>query len=229
MWDGSYPSVTSVLGILDKPALMQWAANGVHDYYVDHLEELRASATTDARVSMIVKGGKTAYRKASKAALNIGTSVHEAIQAHLSGSAPEPHLVNDAATNSFLAFLEWEKSVRLEPVAIERVVLNRKLGYAGTTDLVAHIDHEGSRLLCVFDWKSSKAIYREYVWQSFAYAEAWNLENEPKAVAAGVIRLDKETGEPDPVILTDMKEWVKSIQLMEALSKAFVLMWEGTA
>ena len=44
--DKKYPSVTSILDMLDKPALVQWSANCVVEYVRDHLDDIRNGVIT---------------------------------------------------------------------------------------------------------------------------------------------------------------------------------------
>ena len=139
-----FPSVTTVLGILDKPALIQWAANSAVECITDALEELRDPKTADTRIAQILKSAKTEFRKVSRKAMDIGTLVHDAIETHLSGGDPSKLLDgNDAATNGFLAFLEWAGKVHLEPVKLEIVVHHPVLRYAGTADFLGYLDLDG--------------------------------------------------------------------------------------
>jgi len=147
--DRKFPSVTTILGCLDKPALVQWAANSTVEHIESILPEL-ANANPD-QVAALLKSAKTAFRRTSKKACDIGTLVHDMIECHLSGGMPESLLdevgktVKDKATNSFLAFLEWKDQVHLEPVALEHTVYHPALAYAGTCDAVAWLDLDGTR------------------------------------------------------------------------------------
>lgn len=131
--DKRFPTITSILGILEKPALPQWSANMTVDYIKMNLKEM----TTPEQVEYHLKKAKTAFRTMSKAAMDTGSIVHDAIHAYLSKAKPEPILEgNDKATNSFLAFLEWDKTVQLEPIALEKVLLDPTNQIGGTVDFV---------------------------------------------------------------------------------------------
>ena len=132
--DRLFPSVTTILGILQKPALPQWAANMTIDYIRENLKEM----DTDEKAEYHLKKAKTAFRTMSKKAMDTGSIVHDAIEAFLSGAKPDDILKgNDKAETAFLAFLEWKDSVKLEVVATERALIHPHVEVGGTCDLIA--------------------------------------------------------------------------------------------
>ena len=132
-----FATVTTVLDVLNKPALPQWSANMTVEYIREHIKEM----TTDEQIEYYLKKAKTAYRTKSKVAMDIGSIVHDAIHCHLSGGKPEPILEgHDQATNSFLAFLQWADSVKLEPIALEKVLIDPVHEVGGTVDFIGWAD-----------------------------------------------------------------------------------------
>lgn len=128
-----FPTVTTILDTLNKPALTQWSANMTVEYVREHIKEM----TTDEQIEYYLKKARTAYRTKSKVAMDTGSIVHDAIHCYLSGGKPEPILGdNDQATNSFLAFLEWNKIVNLEPIALEKVLIDPVHEIGGTCDFI---------------------------------------------------------------------------------------------
>lgn len=73
----------------------------------------------------------------------------------------------EVAENAFLAFLEWESGVKLEPIGLEYQLAHGSLRYGGTIDLLAWLN--GS--LAVVDFKTTNGVYREHRIQVAAYAE----------------------------------------------------------
>jgi len=135
-----YPSVTTVLSVLSKPALIQWSANCASDYIRDNIEEITNPDTTPERISQIIKKSKTAHRDVGKKATDVGSLVHDAIETYMKGGKPDPLLEGSPqAQTAFLAFLEWKDSVELEPVALELPVYHPVLRYAGTPDLIGYL------------------------------------------------------------------------------------------
>jgi len=144
------PSVTNVIGILDKPALSRWAASEVAK---------RAAALKHSLGNMtdndVVDTLKGAPWSRSKRASDRGTDIHAYLEARLNGL--EPEALSDDAEPFRAAADDWFEQVgaSLEDVQTEVTLFNP--WYAGTTDLIATLD--GKRIIA--DFKTSKAIYDE--------------------------------------------------------------------
>lgn len=132
-----FVTVTTVLDVLNKPALVQWSANMTVEYIKQNIKGM----ITDEQIEYHLKKAKTAYRTISKVAMDIGGMVHDAIHAYLSGAKPEPILgENEQATNSFLAFLQWADSVHLKSIALEKVLIDPVHEVGGTTDFIGEAE-----------------------------------------------------------------------------------------
>jgi hypothetical protein len=144
------PSVTNIIGILDKPALPRWAANEV----AKRAAALKRSlgAMSDADVVDTLKGAP--WSKSTRAA-DRGTDIHEYLEYRLKRwEAPE---LSEDALPFKAAADDWFDQVgaSLEDVQTEQTLFHP--WYAGTTDLIATLD--GKRIIA--DFKTSKAIYDE--------------------------------------------------------------------
>jgi hypothetical protein len=157
-FDGiEYPSVTTILDILDKSgALMPWAVNNTIEYL-----KTNPGQYEQARIE---------YRNVSKEALNIGSQVHDLIECYIKHGKDKSYMTkyNDSVQNAFLAFLEWEEKHNVEWLETEQSIYHPSRGYAGTLDFIAKID---DHIYCG-DFKTSKAIYPEYYMQIAAYNHA---------------------------------------------------------
>jgi hypothetical protein len=153
-----WPSVTTILDIIAKPALGPWYAKEERRYFeAAMLEVLSRPGARDPEyvltaVAEAVSGVKAADRAKQQAA-SIGTAMHAGIEWALrtqleEDAGPEPRLP-DAAAWAVESWKDWAKSVALEPLAIERTVYCEVCGYAGTLDLYARV----SGVLTVLDWK----------------------------------------------------------------------------
>lgn len=170
--DGKHvPGVTTILGVLDKPAIPKWAAEQVARYVAEHpdgVEQLRNMG----REPMIAALKAIPWQKRDDAASR-GTTLHGHAEALLLGHDVElddddPLLPVVEHAIAFMA--DWE----IEPILIEAAVASREHWYAGTLDLIAKYRRPdtGHRGVGIFDWKSGKALYPEYVWQLNGYAHA---------------------------------------------------------
>ena len=136
------------------------------------------------------------YRQTQSDAADAGTIAHAMVEAHIRGSiyqAP-PTATPDQlrlATLSFGAFMEWFEATRIELVETEMHLISEPHRFGGTPDAVGRI--KGA--LCLLDWKTSKAVYAEYLIQLAAYEHLWNV-NRGEQITGGIhcCRFDKVTG-----------------------------------
>jgi hypothetical protein len=200
-----YPSVTTILQAINKPALVPWAANQERAAVMAAAGDLyQAWAAQAVRPPMprsaflstldVTLGPVRAHQRQLEAAGDIGSETHKLIEwmirTRLGAEAgPEP-IVSTAAQLAFLEFDAWAASVRFKPILIERTVHSVKHGFAGTTDLLARVDG----VLMVVDFKTGKAIYPEAQLQVAAYSVAM-FEMGYRPQAALIVRLPKVAGD----------------------------------
>lgn len=186
-----YPSITTVINAgVPRPFLVPWAAKQAALYVEDNFEELVADRQAPVlpkpkRVAKI----RDAYKRYTAARGRRGDEVHAWCEwfARVSMGLTidncwecdgtglvedddeqvarcgcrEPHVSEDAkaAKESAALFMsEW----RPEFVHVERTVVNRSVGYAGTFDFLAYLDIAGvGRVLTAGDFKTSSGVYAE--------------------------------------------------------------------
>jgi len=185
---GYLPSVTTVLSILNKPALMHWAVKITVQYIGTHLEELKNSLTEEEAIRILEEAKKETERQQERA-LNIGSLVHQWIERWTEGEIEEISLEIKQPVG---AFLEWTKSNNFIVLEKEQTVYSKK-GFAGTLDLVAKLNKK----LYIIDIKTSSGFYPEYVLQIGAYKMAYEEMKKTKRLKMGILRLDKVTGSPE--------------------------------
>ncbi len=138
------------------------------------------------------------YRETRDAAGDIGTMVHDAIEAWLRGE--EPVLLDEQAENAFGAFRQWWDAESVVPQHIEVRLVSEEYQYGGQWDLHGTCATHGVTL---FDWKSSKRVYPDHLAQLGAYRQLAREHGMDDPKAGCVLRLDKATGKPDPVWFTE--------------------------
>jgi len=138
---GLYPSVTTVLGILDKPQLGDWKleqmalaafnspANGSEPFEVYHQHLLTK-----------------AFEQVSDAA-DLGTAIHAALESHFKGQPIEAGM--DTYVEPVARLIEREGISFNEH---ELRLVNAQVGYAGTTDAVITKEDK----MGILDFKSRK-------------------------------------------------------------------------
>lgn len=164
------PGVTTVLGMLNKPALLKWAWTLGRDGI-----ELEA---------------------ARQGAADIGTVAHALCEAHLRGMEFEagniaPEMLSKAET-SFLRFLEFWDKEGFRVVATELVMVSEAMQVGGTLDVLAQ--RPNGRLVLA-DLKTSKAIYDEMLVQTATYAAMYEEIHRRPVDEVFVVRIGKETAD----------------------------------
>lgn len=103
----------------------------------------------------------------------IGKAAHAIVTAHIRGEQPDvsdftPNEVK-AAQPSFEKFLRWSEHHKVEILESgDKPFISELYRYGGTPDLYGRVDGK----LTVLDFKTGKAIYDEYFYQTAAYAAA---------------------------------------------------------
>jgi PD-(D/E)XK nuclease superfamily len=223
-----YPSVTTILQVIGKPALIAWSAKVEREMvsaaaatlYVDLAGTPKMSSAAYL-ISLNARIGTTraAQKELTKSA-EIGSQAHKLIEWNLRASlmqeaGPSPH-ITDKAMWAFMAWEDWKKSVNLKTIWVEQTIWSDKYGYAGTMDLLAEVNG----ILTVVDWKTGKAIYPEAYLQNAAYRSALREMGHGDAKQGLIVRLPKNTEDPEfeAKIVEEPEE-----KLMETFLHAFEL------
>lgn len=204
-----YPSVTTILSVIAKPALVNWAAKVERemvsevsaDLYQD-APEVKMSRNAWLTTLQSRLGKQKASQKELAKAAEIGTQVHALIEWTLKGElcqkfGPSP-FISEKAQHAFASWTEWRRKVELKPLFVEQTIWSKSFGYAGTLDLLA--DVEGK--LTVLDWKTGKAIYPEAKLQNAAYRQALREMGHGEPRQGIILRLPKVETDPDFEALT---------------------------
>jgi len=162
------PGVTTILGVLNKPALIAWANR------------------------MGLQGIDT-QRYVDEAAA-VGTLAHALIMDSLGG---KPVRLEDFTADQLTrarygveVFKRWRKAHQFEPMLLETPLVSDQYRYGGTIDIVA-MTERGPELI---DLKTSSGIYEEHVVQVGAY---WRLLAEAGQEISGarILRIGRSEDE----------------------------------
>jgi hypothetical protein len=201
------PDLVSVTNVLDTSvnktrSLMPWAVKLTVEWILDHRMEVARRAITDR--TELTKQIKQVHIDARETAGDLGTVIHKAAEQRLLGvpfaveARVAPYLVQ---LEKFLDF--WGVDIDKHVEAAEITCLHRRLGYAGTADLMIWLPTgEGRTLeLWLIDFKTSatrsaKAVYPENTQQLAAlrFCETVLLPDDseqpmPEIQRAGVLNL----------------------------------------
>ncbi|MGE5631352.1 MAG: PD-(D/E)XK nuclease family protein [Caulobacteraceae bacterium] len=176
------PGVTTILGVLNKPALVSWA-NKLG------LEGIDSSKYVDESA-------------------RIGTLAHYLVQCDLTGEKPDLSTYGafeiDKAENSLLSYYEWKKNKQIETIENELPLVSEKYRYGGTIDCLCTMNGE----TWLLDFKTGKAIYPEMLTQLSAYMQLLN-ENGYEVKKARILRIgrDETEGFEERVITQFEQHW----------------------
>lgn len=139
------PGATTVLGIMDKPALIHWAwklgTEGVD------------------------------YRKYRDSAADIGTLAHYMIECDLQDVKPDLNEWSkdeiDLAENCLISWYEWRKVHDIKPIFCEQPLVSEIYKFGGTIDCYAIVDG----IYTILDFKTGSGIYETHIYQVCGYAE----------------------------------------------------------
>ena len=151
------PSVTTILGIINKPALITWAAKqGAKAVLKDPV--LYDTPYAAASAIYTIDGEKATDR---------GKEAHAVAEAYAHSILKGEQDTFESANSYFKSIKAFFDQMRPDPVAIEVVLFNSKYQYAGTADLLATINGRPA----LIDYKTSKAVYEDMGLQLAAYRE----------------------------------------------------------
>ena len=161
------PGVTTVLGILNKPALLKWAWD------------------------LGTKGIN--LEAARQAAADVGTIAHALCEAHLRGMEMDtgnlaPDMLSKAETG-FLRFLDFWQKEQLTVLHTELAMVSERMQVGGTLDVLA-VRPDGKRVLV--DLKTSKGIYEEMLIQVATYAAMYEECHGHAVDDVFIVRIGKE-------------------------------------
>jgi hypothetical protein len=155
------PSVTNILGVMDKEALNNWAIDTTAQFAVDNLDVLNR-LDRDSALSLL----KGARWRSSKSAAEKGTDAHAILEDEGKGVSVLRTPLNGWVLDCWAGL---NREFDIEVLEVEPTFWNGDVGYAGSADLVARVDGE----LAVVDYKTSQSgVYGETSLQLCAYAMA---------------------------------------------------------
>lgn len=186
--------VTSVTGILDKPALMYWAVNQAISVLEAKLEP--GKALDEIEIKNLLEEARRAHTIKKDKSADVGTLIHKWVESYISARIKKEPLpkrpVNKEMKNAIDGFFKWAKENKVQIMASEQKIYHTKYKYAGTLDLEGMVN--GKRT--VIDLKTGKAIYPEMLLQASAYLKAREQETGKKYPGGVIIlRLSKEDKE----------------------------------
>lgn len=211
-WAGEkLPGTTTVIGrFKDSGGLLQWAFKQGQS------------------------GAAHLYEQAEKAA-DIGTLAHALIEAHINGEiakspAPVEQTMLDKAAQAFEQYCAWERQTRITMLYKfqEIQLVSPVYKFGGTPDAIGEIDGK----FVLLDWKTSNAVYPDYLVQLAAYKhlieEGVRMDTgEPLGIqiaACHLLRVSKDFPDFEHRSFTDLElPWRQFVRFREAYEDDKVL------
>ncbi len=178
--------VTTILGVIAKPALIPWAVKTCADYIMDNCERHEDGWLVSEKD---LKEAKSAHRKKKESAGDVGTLVHDAVENYVkNGEIPE---LPENIMKMFNEFKDWYDEGKYTLIESEKKLYSEKHFYAGTVDLVIE-DKDGRRFIA--DIKTSGGVYPEYYAQMGGYHIAYDEMGNDKQISGYIIIHIPKTG-----------------------------------
>jgi hypothetical protein len=137
------PSVTTILGTLNKGALTAWKVKEA--IAVAFRSRPQDQEPLEAYQKRIVEESMAQVGEAS----DLGTRIHDALEKASMGDLD----IDPSLLVYVTPVLEWMDKAKIQVVEVERTLVNTKHGYAGKVDVIAK-GPRGKRIIC--DYKSRK-------------------------------------------------------------------------
>ena len=185
--------VTSVLSVISKPALIQWAANMACDY-------VRDNYSVGCAMESLLEEARTAHRKKKEKAGDWGTKLHEAIEIWIKESKL-PTDLDESQMIAFNNFKNWADENKVEFLESEKHLYSKEMWLGGIVDLVFRMD--GKKY--IGDIKTSSGIYNEAFFQMGGYHLMLEEMCEAKDVEGYIVINLKKDGTMDMKRADDMK------------------------
>lgn len=212
------PSVTTVLSVINKPALIAWASKMAVESIAAQLEP--GVAYDEMQLHAILEAGRIAHQKKKTDAGSMGTFIHNWVEKYIKGENPGMP-VNDKMKECVESFLKWEALHKVKFLVSEQMIFSRKFKYTGKLDFICEL---GGKLY-LGDLKTSSGIFPEMYVQTAAYRYA-RTEEFPEEKYAGqlIIRVDKESGgfqfgrcTDDAIYRKQVMGFISALKLYEVL------------
>ncbi|MGN8821570.1 hypothetical protein ACTQ2Q_09815 [Atopobiaceae bacterium LCP21S3_F11] len=206
------PGVTTVIGTLDKPALVQWAASETAAYADEHWAELSELRSADR-----IKRLERARLATNRRAIVTGNRVHALGERISRGEQIDPADIAPGERPYVEGYARLLDDWELDIEHTEMPVCHSEYRYAGTLDAIGTSPRLGRVLL---DIKTSRRVYAETALQlaAYRYADLGILTTESVGPRGGRVTSDTEISMPevDVCAIVHVREDSCTLQLAKA-------------
>ena len=177
--------ITTVLGVIAKPFLINWAANEAVDCIKNRFEisdrVIRPIRADDGKnvvywyevakpiFESILEEARISHRKKKEEAGQKGTDIHALIEKRINGAIKNNNgFINKEAIDEneqVQKFILWSQDNNVKFLEVEKHIYSEKLWLGGVCDFVCEIDGEA----WIGDIKTGSGIYAEAFFQTAGY------------------------------------------------------------
>lgn len=154
------------------------------------------------------------YDKRDEAA-DAGTLAHSLVECHING-IKDPFIPDDEigkmARQGFKNYLKWQENNKIQIIEQEVEMVSEEMKCGGRLDAIG-IDSDMN--LCICDWKTSNAIYADYLIQIAAYKAMWEEKYPDKQIKGGyhLLRFSKEEADFAHHYYSDLSDALEQFKL----------------
>lgn len=188
------PSVTTALGALDRPGILDFHIKNTAYYAVRNIDELLSRTEEAGERFLQYYTRRLKPEKLDNPEVDVlsfsygvlddlastGNFIHDHVESYLNGWIPEEPWREDQA-EMVLAFYEWLEGNEVELQVSEATVFGN--GYAGTLDMIAKING----VPYLVDIKTSRAVHESHVAQLAALGAAHSMATEVAEGTEGAV------------------------------------------
>lgn len=211
------PGVSAIVDMMPKGALTPWAARLAAEYAIGNQEEVQELLSQKDGEKLAVTRIKNASSRYAEKAAREGTAVHHytesiarAVQNNTKPKADDmprgmiPYLKN---------YVRFLNEFDVEPVMLETVVWDERIGYAGRLDMLCRLRSISDSLVIVDTKSGASGVWESVSLQqtAYRYAESYWDETEdvikpmPEVTAAYALWLRPEGYALIPVDTTELE------------------------
>ena len=195
--------VTTICSIMNKEALVFWAAKTAAYYFRDNITDLKNKVA-------LAEEAKRAHLEVANAGKRAGSMGHELVEQLMLGKTTEPpedEVLLKQYKSIKDAFKHWRSDFDISPLASETAVYSQKYDYAGTFDLAFELNDK----VWLIDFKTSNSsyynpdgIYAENFAQLGAYMIAAEEMLNVKIDECAIVNIPKDGGDYKMRSLSDL-------------------------
>lgn len=192
--------VTTILGVIAKPKLIQWAADEACNYVQMRLDKAGDTRSEWYRnpleLDEVLKEARKAHTKKKEAAGTKGTDVHSEVEGYIKACLAmggDANLWDNPIQSEMMKkFVEWSVSNQVKFLDSEKHVYSKEWFVAGTFDF--SFEKDGKRF--IGDLKTMKKMWdRVPFFQTAAYRKMSIEMGEKEYDGSCIVNINKETNE----------------------------------